>query len=552
MTDTAAQAPGPDAVAADGGRTAPPAVEPLVAAMLRAGEGTGVDTSAGLLFNHSLWARDRIATAFDLIDVAPGAAVDTALALAPLQGRRYRTLSEEEPGRIHNERRDMRRWRAPLWLKALFGLVLAPLWGGTPGGYTTYFASDTTPLFVLLVAALARRDRAVLDLPVPGGPAANLGEAAAAACGWIAGHVSDAGLVELGQSNPLALQQIWRDGPTSNCDERGRMPNVVRPVAYLDVQVLAVAAFDAAADLELGPTGRLRTLAATVRDATITRFRLPERRFFGHAIDRAPDGARRLLRAIQSDPALMLATGFFDGLPAERRAELVDGVVRMLFSAELLTDAGLRGRGLSDHNPRFRNYHENVWPVDTAVAARGLRREGLDELADQLEARLLNVANMLGGAFEFVPVDAAGHVIDPRLDAAAAARLFGGAATGLPTEMVPDEPMGWTATALLAIKRGRAARAREGWAAAERLAARPEWQRRLVADVLADIERVTVCTSRAELAERRVVLAPLYLDHAAGLRGAARMVALQGFLGVLARELARRARARLSRAPTAR
>jgi hypothetical protein len=526
---------------------APRAVGPLVAAMLRDGDGAGVDTSSGLLFNHSLWARDRAVTAFDLLAAEPRVALDTALALASLQGRRYRTLSEEEPGRIHNERRDMLDWRAPLWLKAAFGLVLAPLWGGTPFGYTTYFASDSTPLFVLLVAALARRDPEVLDLPVPGRrPATTLRDAVGRACVWIEGHVSDAGLVELGHANPLALQQVWRDGPTSNCDERGRMPNVLRPVAYLDVQVLAVAALAAAADLEIDRPERLRALAHMVRDATIERFRLPERRFFGHAIDRAPDGSRRLLRSIQSNPALMLATGFFDDLPADRRAELVDGVVRMLFSPELLSDAGLRGRGLSDHNPRFRSYHENVWPVDTAVAARGLRRQGLDELADELEARLLNVANMLGGVFEFVAVDAAGHVVDPRLGAGDAARLFGRAVPGLPTEMVPDEPMGWTATALLAIKRERAARARTGRALTERRAARPAWQQRLVAEVLASIEHVEVCATREQLEERYVTLAPLYLDHGAGLRRSARMVAVQGFLGVVPRELARRVRARLT------
>ena len=57
----------------------------------------------------------------------------------------------------------MRAWRAPLWLKALFGLGIAPLWGGTPAGYTTYFSSDSTPLFVMLVAALARREPGMLD-----------------------------------------------------------------------------------------------------------------------------------------------------------------------------------------------------------------------------------------------------------------------------------------------------------------------------------------------------------------------------------------------------
>ncbi len=113
--------------------------------------------------------------------------------------------------------------------------------------------------------------------------------------------------------------------------------------------------------------------------------------------------------------------------------------------------------------------------------------------------------------------------------------------------MVPDEPMGWTATALLAIKRGRAARARAGRAVAERLAARPAWQLELTREVLAAIEPVEVCATRAELEERYVDLAPGYLDHAAGLRRSAATVLVQGFGRVIPRELARRVRARVTR-----
>jgi len=505
----------------------------------------GIDTSGGLLFNHSLWARDRVVTAFDLIDVEPRPALETVLALAALQGTRHRMLSEEESGRIHSERRDMRAWQAPLWLKVLFGLCLAPIWGGTPAGYTTYFSSDSTPLFIMLVAALARRDPGVLDTPVArsDGRSTTLRDSVAAACGWIEGHLSGDGLVEVGQSNPLALQQVWMDGPTSNFDERGHMPNVVRPMAYLDVQVLAAEALGRAADLQVGrPPERLRAESRAIRDATIAHFWLPERRYFGHAIDRDSDGRPRLLRSVQSNAGWMLATSFFDDLPETQRAALVGGIVRMLFSAELLTPAGIRGRGLADHNPRFRNYHENVWPVDTAAIARGLRRQGLDELAEQLEARLLNVANMLGGVFEFVTVDAQGRVLDPRLTAAGAARLFGGPVPGLPTEMVPDEPMGWTATALLAVKRDRATRARAGRAVAERLAARPAWLTDLTREVLSSIAPIEVCATHAQLEERSVVLAPAYLDHARGLRRSAGTVLVQGFGGVLRRELVRRVR----------
>ncbi len=510
--------------------------------MLGRGGGTGLDTSGGLLFNHSLWARDRVITALDLLDHVPHPAEETVLALATLQGTRRRALSEEEPGRIHNERRDMRAWQAPLWLKALFGLGVSTIWGGTPTGYTTYFSSDSTPLFIMLTAALAEREPGILNAMVArkDGRAVTVRECVAEACGWIEAHLSPRGLVEVGRSNPLALQQVWKDAPTSNFDERGRMPNVLRPMAYLDVQVLAAEALGRAARLPASRAPeRLAAESRAIRDATVARFWLPERRYFGHAIDRGPDGRPRLLRAVQSNAGWMLATGFFDDLPEMQRKALIGGIVRMLFSAELLTEAGIRGRALTDHNPRFRNYHENVWPVDTAIIARGLRRQGLDELADQLEARLLNVANMLGGVFEFVTVDDQDRVLDPRLSADGAARLFGHPVPGLPTEMVPDEPMGWTATALLAVKRDRARRAREGRALAKRRAARPAWltrphSRRALGDRTgrglryARPARGALCRS-----------APAYLDHGLGLRRSVGTVLVQGFCGVMPRELAR-------------
>ena len=88
---------------------------------------------------------------------------------------------EEEPGRIHNEQRNLFGWRAPLWLKLLFGLGLSSIWGGTPTGYTTYFASDSTPLFIILVAALADREPGILDATVT---------AATGACATLADSVA--------------------------------------------------------------------------------------------------------------------------------------------------------------------------------------------------------------------------------------------------------------------------------------------------------------------------------------------------------------------------
>jgi glycogen debranching enzyme len=515
----------------------PPALTALVDELLGRGQGSGVDTSGGLLFNHTLWARDRVLTALDLLDQTSQPAIETVLALAALQGTRRTVRSEEEPGRIHNEQRSLLGWQAPLWLKALFGLGLASIWGGTPLGYTTYFSSDSTPLFIILVAALAEREPDVLEATVvrKDGRVVTVGDSVAAACGWIEGHLGDDGLVSLRQSNILALQQVWKDGPTSNFDEHGRMPNLARPMAYLDVQVLAAEALARASE-PLSPE-RLLARSRAIRDATITHFWLPEQRYFAHAIERDSEGRRRPLRALQSNAGWMLATSFFDELPDEQRAALVGGVVRTLFSADMLTVAGIRGRALSQHNPGFRSYHENVWPFDSAIIARGLRHQGLDELADQLEARLLNVANMLGGAFEFVTVDRDGRVVDPRLSAVTARLLFGRPVPGLPTEMVPDEPQGWTATALLAVKRGRGARAR----ARRPAGPRPAWQADLTGEVLPSIEPVEVCATRAELEECFVPLSPSYLDHGTGLRRSVRTVLVQGFGGVIGHEIVYRA-----------
>ena len=527
-------------------RTAsPPALTALVDELLGRGQGRGVDTSGGLLFNHTLWARDRVLTALDLLDQTSQPAVETVLALAALQGTRRTVRSEEEPGRIHNEQRSLLGWQAPIWLKALFGLGLASIWGGTPLGYTTYFSSDSTPLFIILVAALAEREPDILDATVvrKDGRVVTVGDSVAEACGWIEGHLDGDGLVSLAQSNILALQQVWKDGPTSNFDEHGRMPNLARPMAYLDVQVLASEALGLAARLPATRSSepllpeRLLARSRAIRDATITHFWLPEQRYFAHAIERDAEGRPRPLRALQSNAGWMLATSFFDELREEQRAALVGGVVRTLFSADMLTVAGIRGRALSQHNPGFRSYHENVWPFDSAIIARGLRHHGLDELADQLEARLLNVANMLGGAFEFVTVDGDGRVVDPRLSAVTAGRLFGRSVPGLPTEMVPDEPQGWTATALLAIKRARAARAR----ARRPVAPRPAWHADLTGEVLSSIEPVEVCATRAELEERYVPLSPSYLDHGTGLRRSVRTVLVEGFGGVIAHEIAFRA-----------
>jgi hypothetical protein len=290
----------------------------------------------------------------------------------------------------------------------------------------------------------------------------------ARAVDWLLGHVTPDELVVVPKHNPLSLPpQTWRDSPTSNLTRDGHMPNVFGPVAWLDVQVLAVDALRDAAALLRGAAGRssdgpspddLVERAGAIRDATLDAFWIPDAEYFGIALDKDASGAARLIDAIQSNAGWMLAATFFDGLPEAGRARYVGGIVRRLFSPQLLTVAGVRGRGLDDSNPAFRNYHEHVWPVDTATIARGLRRQGFAELAEQLEARLLNALDALGGHGEFIAVDDAGLVVDPRLAAGAHGEHTDrdDGRPALPTEMVPEREIGFTVSAVLRIKRERA------------------------------------------------------------------------------------------------
>ena len=279
--------------------------------------------------------------------------------------------------------------------------------------------------------------------------------------------------MEVTRHNFLSLpHQTWRDGPTSNFDELGHMPNVAEPIAYLDIQALSADALDAMAALvreglpstEL-PIGEqpsndiawsqvLEENARAIRSATQRKFWLADAGYYAFALDRDAQGRRRVLRAAQSNAGWLLATRFFDDLPPDEREQGISGVVRTLFSPAFLTPAGIRGRSLEQHNPRFLNYHEPVWPVDTFMTAKGLRRLGFDSLADELESRLVNTSNLLGGALGVRRRRLPGPHRRPT-QAARRTRTRTCAPLALPSEMPPEADQAWTATALLRIKRDR-------------------------------------------------------------------------------------------------
>jgi hypothetical protein len=578
---------------------APSSLRVLDDLLARSG-GTGIDTSEGLLFNHTLWGRDRAITALDVLDHRPEAARQSILALARLQGTARHFRSEEEPGRIHSEHRDFRVWQAPLHLKLAMRFIVSPLWGGGRFSYTSYFAADSTPLYLMLVSEYAHIDPGILAAAVErrDGSTITVRDSVLLAAAWLLEHMAADGLVEIAGRNPLSLPSpVWRDSPTSNLDENGLMPDLLEPIAWLDLQLLTFDAFrslaallraeatgDAGGDHTLARAGQgqaaetarlLEELADALRATTLRHFWMPGEQYFGFALDRDHAGRRKLLRAIQSNAGWLLAGGFLDGLPAEERAMYVRGIARTLFSPDMLTDAGVRGRSRRYSSLGFLNYHEPVWPLDSLRIAAGLRRQGLPRLAEQIENRVLNAVNALGAHYEFIPVDRDGRIVDPTLDwhRARAAATPG---RPLPTEMVPDVDLAWSVTGVLRVKLDRARRERERREASgpagrdlagrdplayrgrdlvagpgrDRLADRglgivagpvrdlvagpsrdaagERWAEELTDEILARIEDVPAVRSHADMRQLRGRLSPLYLSHWSGVLRSARFIATEG------------------------
>src|SRR5690606_37677332 len=140
----------------------------------------------------------------------------------------------------------------------------------------------------------------------------------------------------------------WKDSITGYIREDGEPLNLSKPIAYLEVQAFTAEALQkVSATLPASKkTERYRNKAAAVRQATLDKFWIPDRQFFAPALVSDDRGKHRRMYVLSSDPRWLLQTNVFDDLPNQERQKYVSGIVRGLFSAHFLTDAGLRTRSL--------------------------------------------------------------------------------------------------------------------------------------------------------------------------------------------------------------
>jgi glycogen debranching enzyme len=321
--------------------------------------------AAGVPWYATLFGRDSLIAATQMLAFDPPMAEQTLRVLAGLIGTRDDPAHDEEPGKVLHELR----------AGEVARLGLTPL--------ARYYGTvDATPLFLCLLCEHAdwSGDLALFH---------ELRGAVDAMLGWIdgPGDRDGDGLLEYMQRAGGAglRNQGWKDSDEGVLDEHGRP--LEPPVALIEPQAYALRAKRRLARL-FSLAGDEPRAQALLHDAIrlrerLERFWLPERRYYSMGFG----GDGRLSEALASNQGHLL---WATALPQERAQAVRDS----LMSGAMFSGWGIRtlAQGEAGYNPV--GYHlGTVWPHDTAMIAFGLRKYGFDDDFALLFEALLEAAS---------------------------------------------------------------------------------------------------------------------------------------------------------------
>ena len=321
----------------------------------------GTVLSAGVPWFCTLFGRDAIIAASQILILDSTIARETLMVLAHYQGKVDDEWREEQPGKILHELRmgEMARCQE------------------IP--HTPYYGTvDATPLWLMLYAEYYAwtHDTDTLD---------RLWDHALAAMAWIDRLCADTGYLAYYRTSARGLvNQGWKDSSDCIVDRQGKI--ATGPIVLCEVQAYVYAAKIRMSELakirqEPELASRWYQEAQSLKQRFNQDFWIPDRDFIALALD----GAGKQVDGIGSNPGQCLQHGLL-------YPEKAKSVAERLGAPDMFSGWGIRT--LSSQSPAYNpiGYHTgSVWPHDNSLIAMGLRSVGAVEQALEVAQGILDM-----------------------------------------------------------------------------------------------------------------------------------------------------------------
>lgn len=332
--------------------------------------------SAGYPYFGTLYGRDGLTTGLQMLGIDSNIAKAILYWLAQYQAKITSDEADSQPGRILH--------------------VLENNLSNMPNREYPYFGSvDAPPLFVVLAGEYFKEthDKEFLS---------QISSNIVAAMEWLSvyGDADNDHFIEYERKNPYGdYHQGWKD-----CVEDHLKIDL--PVAIVEVQGYAYAAYRAAADLadQLGMDKSLANSwlekAEELRKAFHKSFWWEEESYYYLALD----GSKKPRKSVTSNPGHLLFTGIIP-------EEVLDKVIDRIFQLDLFTQYGVRT--LSQNDPDFDplSYHLGPpWIHDNWWIYYGLKKLGRTREAALIKQATISTYRALGCAPELHGVTKEGQI----------------------------------------------------------------------------------------------------------------------------------------------